>query len=182
MALSRVREGIFQSILKDESDKEYNLIIENQGSMFKDEFFTLPAMAEKAQTITKEYTLAALEVGFKAILRNIYFDFDKATFRMESYQELKQVEKIMKDNPNIRVQIAGHTDAAGSEAYNLDLSQRRANAVVEWLVKKGIDRSRLISKGFGESKPLATNDDEVEGRELNRRTEFEVIEDIRAGK
>lgn len=74
------------------------------------------------------------------------------------------------------IRIDGHTDSKGSQQYNNSLSQKRSEEVVNWLVSKGISRDRVSAKGFGESKPLASNDDEDEGRELNRRTEFVILE------
>jgi outer membrane protein OmpA-like peptidoglycan-associated protein len=82
---------------------------------------------------------------------------------------------MMKENAGLRVEISGHTDFVGDDAYNKQLSQRRATAVVNYLIKKGIDASRLVGHGYGEEKPLASNDDEREGRELNRRTEFKIL-------
>jgi outer membrane protein OmpA-like peptidoglycan-associated protein len=75
----------------------------------------------------------------------------------------------------MKVEISAHTDNRGSDAYNLQLSQKRAESVVNYLISKGIAANRIIAKGYGESKPLASNDDEAEGRELNRRVEFEVL-------
>jgi outer membrane protein OmpA-like peptidoglycan-associated protein len=82
--------------------------------------------------------------------------------------------KLLQDNPALKVQIGGHTDSKGSNEYNKILSERRSRSVVNWLVGKGISKSRLSARGYGEEVPLASNDDEEEGRELNRRTEFEV--------
>lgn len=82
----------------------------------------------------------------------------------------------MAENPRLKVEIAGHTDNIGTAAYNMQLSQRRAEAVKDYLVKKGIDPRRITAKGYGKTRPLASNDDEKEGRELNRRVEFRVIE------
>ncbi len=82
---------------------------------------------------------------------------------------------MMQQNQNIKVEIAGHTDAIGTVAYNLFLSRKRAEAVKDFLTKKGIDPRRVKAVGYGKSKPLASNDDEKEGRELNRRVEFVVI-------
>lgn len=82
---------------------------------------------------------------------------------------------FMKDYPDMKVEIAGHTDAVGNADYNLTLSKNRANSVVNHLVKNGIDKSRLQSIGYGEMIPLASNDDEDEGREYNRRIEFYIV-------
>jgi len=113
-------------------------------------------------------------------LEPIYFDFDKATIKSVSYPILDQVVKVMTDRPNMRVRVEGHTDSKGSDAYNQRLSQRRAEAVVKYLIGKGIDPSRLEAVGFGEGRPIAPNQnpdgsDNPTGRAKNRRTEFHVI-------
>jgi len=81
----------------------------------------------------------------------------------------------MNDNPNIKIEISGHTDNIGSAAYNQKLSESRAKAVVDYLIEHGIDRSRLSYMGYGFEKPIAPNDTE-EGRQLNRRVEFKIVE------
>jgi outer membrane protein OmpA-like peptidoglycan-associated protein len=107
-------------------------------------------------------------------LEPIYFDFDKATIKPVSYPVLDEVAKVMRDGPTIVVRVEGHTDDVGSDAYNARLSERRAHSVVKYLVAKGIDPARLQAIGFGESRPIATNDT-PEGRAKNRRTEFHIV-------
>ena len=115
-------------------------------------------------------------VGNKVIIRNIYFHFDKYSLKSESYAELDKIEKLLRENSNMKLEISGHTDKIGSRAYNVALAKRRAAAVVKFLVNKGITSDRLISKGYGETEPLVSNDDETDGREINRRTEFIILE------
>jgi outer membrane protein OmpA-like peptidoglycan-associated protein len=107
-------------------------------------------------------------------LHNIYFDFDKFELRPESFSELDRVLKFLNDNTGIRVEISAHTDAVGSDDYNLELSQNRAESVVNYLIANGINSDRLIAKGYGESNPVADNETE-EGRSLNRRVEMKII-------
>lgn len=107
-------------------------------------------------------------------LNSIFFDFDKATLKTESYPELNRVVKLLTDEPTITIEVAGHTDSIGTEEYNQWLSQRRANTVQRYLVSKGVDLKRVKAIGYGEGKPVATNDEEKEGRELNRRVEFKI--------
>ena len=107
-------------------------------------------------------------------MKNIFFDFDKATLRKESFNELENLTKLLNDVPSLKIEISGHTDGKGSAAYNLTLSDNRAKAVVDYLVGKGISKDRLVAKGYGLTRPIATNDTE-EGRQLNRRTEFEIL-------
>jgi outer membrane protein OmpA-like peptidoglycan-associated protein len=173
--LKKVSPGVYLFNLISESENDLVVSIEKEGYMFKTETLTVPASTTKMQELVKTYTIGKLAVGFKSILRNIYFENNRATFKMESYAELNKLEKLLKENSQYKIKIAGHTDNVGSAEFNKQLSEKRAAAVVEYLKKKGIDSRRLSSVGFGEEKPLATNDDEKEGRELNRRTEFEIV-------
>lgn len=110
-----------------------------------------------------------LDVGEKVVLRNIYFDFDSASLKPESYPELDNLVALLKRFPTLTIKINGHTDEHGRPEYNVDLSHRRARAVVEYLVAQGIERSRLSWMGFGESQPISDDD------AVNRRVEFEVV-------
>lgn len=109
-----------------------------------------------------------------AVLVAIVFDYDKATVQGESIPRIDEVVEAMKRNPGMEIEIRGHTDDAGEEEYNLRLSERRAAAVADLIVKSGINRNRLRVKGFGESRPIVPNDSE-ENRRKNRRTEFVII-------
>ncbi len=108
------------------------------------------------------------------VLKNVFFDTDKADLRSESFAELDKLKLLLAENPTLRIELRGHTDNQGSDTHNLDLSSRRAKAVVTYLAQKGIAADRLQSKGFGESSPVDTNDT-PDGRQNNRRTEFVVL-------
>lgn len=112
-----------------------------------------------------------LENDGKVDLYGIYFDTDKATLKAESEGTLQQVLAMLKGKMELRIAIAGHTDSQAGDAYNLDLSKRRAQAVVKWLTDKGIAAARLEAQGFGESQPVADNETAA-GRALNRRVEI----------
>ncbi len=117
--------------------------------------------------------------GEGIILQNILYDLDKSLIRKDAEQELNKVVRFMGDNPGITVELGSHTDSRGSDSYNLSLSQRRAQAAVDYIVSKGISRNKIIAKGYGESKLLNScgnnsNCSEAE-HQLNRRTEFKVI-------
>jgi len=103
----------------------------------------------------------------------VFFDFDKATLQSSSYPELNRAVALMKANPAMEVEIAGFTDAQGTDSYNKDLSQRRANTVREYIVRQGVEAARLTAVGYGEANPVASNDTE-DGRADNRRVEFVV--------
>lgn len=134
---------------------------------------TAAVVVQKGQPLVRDFGL--VKEGMTITLRNVYFDFDKATIRPESRPALEKAAQIMKENPGIEVEIQGHTDAIGSSAYNMTLSRRRAQAVVNYLVIEfSIPRERLDAVGYGETKPVASNDTE-EGRQLNRRVEFVIM-------
>ncbi len=104
----------------------------------------------------------------------IFFDFNKSDLQRSSYPELERVVHLMKANPTMEVEIAGYTDSKGTDAYNLDLSKKRADAVKEYLLRNGIASNRITAKGYGKDNPISTNDTE-EGRADNRRVEFVVL-------
>lgn len=109
----------------------------------------------------------------KIVIREkIQFDLNKATIKPESDELLGEIVAVFKENPQIKkVSIEGHTDDQGADAYNQKLSDQRAKSVMDYLVGKGVEASRLTAKGFGETKPIASNATE-EGKEQNRRVEF----------
>lgn len=122
----------------------------------------------------KDLFLAPIEVGLTVRLKNIYFDFDKTTLKSESFTELDKVVDFLKQNSTVEVEISGHTDSKGSDDYNLNLSQGRSQSVVDYIISKGIESYRLTAHGYGETKPIDSNDTE-EGRANNRRVEFTVV-------
>lgn len=114
------------------------------------------------------------EVGSSiASLDNTHFDFDKASLRPAAIDKLDHAVQVMNDNPTTRVSVEGHTDSVGSDVYNQGLSERRARSVFDYLTSKGIDSSRLTTVGYGEDRPIASNDTE-EGRAENRRVDLVV--------
>jgi outer membrane protein OmpA-like peptidoglycan-associated protein len=127
----------------------------------------------KGDTVYRAYEMVSK--GMVLTLKGVYFEFGKATLKTESYPALMEAAQIMKDNPDIQVELQGHTDNVGSDASNQKLSEKRAYAVMNWLVQfGGIDAKRITAKGFGEMKPIASNDTE-EGRQLNRRTDLVIL-------
>ncbi len=132
------------------------------------------AVSEDITPVIKDIALQPVEVGLTVRLDHIYFDFDKTTLKKESYEELAKVIEFLKQNPTVEIEIAGHTDSKGSDDYNQRLSQGRTQAVVDYLISQGVGARRLVAMGYGESKPVDTNDTE-EGRAKNRRVEFTVL-------
>lgn len=132
-------------------------------------------VADHAGTAQVELPRVEPEVGKSIVLDHIFFDFDKAELKPESHAELEKVVHLLTDYPHMRIEIGAHTDDQGSEAYNIRLSNDRAKAVVDHLVKEKVDAARLSWKGYGKSRPVADNATE-EGRAKNRRVEFTVLE------
>lgn len=153
--------------------KNYGIAVKADGYLFHSENFNFPDTADYME-VNKIIDLQSIEVGQVIVLRNIFFDFDKATLRPESINELERLTKLLQDNPSIVIEISGHTDNKGSAEYNQKLSEARSKSVVDYLISKGINKGRLQYKGYGLAKPMATNDTE-EGRQLNRRTEFKIL-------
>jgi outer membrane protein OmpA-like peptidoglycan-associated protein len=153
----------------------YGVATEKQGYLFNSINFNLPKFAE-FQEIDTHIIMVRAEVGSKVILKNIFFDVGKSDLKNESIAEIEKIQELLVANPDLKVQINGHTDNTGNAASNKALSLKRATAVVDFLVGKGTNSSRLSAKGYGSERPIVSNDDETGGRELNRRTEIEIIQ------
>lgn len=160
-------------IIKIPVAKKYGIEISARGYMLYLADIDLTGESYMKEII-KDFGIEKIEVGAKVILRNIFFEFNKATLKPESYLELENVYNFLTNNPEVKLEISGHTDNVGKYEYNLKLSTARAKAVVDYLVSRGIDPSRLTYKGYAFTQPIAPNTTE-EGRALNRRVEFKVI-------
>ena len=154
--------------------RNYGIAVKKEGYLFHSENFNISDSAA-FQEVVKDIELKKIEVGSTIVLKNIFYDFDKATLRPESTNELERLLKLLNEMPTLKIEIASHTDFKGSNEYNFKLSDNRAKSVVDYLIKAGIKPDRLFSKGYGEEKPIATNETD-EGRQLNRRTEFKIVE------
>lgn len=119
----------------------------------------------------------ALKSGATIALPNVFFDLDEATLLTESMVQLNALKATLEAHPTLEIEIRGHTDNQGPAAYNLELSDRRAEAVVQWLIGQGVDARRLSSQGFGAAHPIATNATDA-GRSRNRRVEFYIVKGI----
>jgi outer membrane protein OmpA-like peptidoglycan-associated protein len=167
--------GTIEFNITSTSPKDYQITVEREGYIFQTITERIGGASPNAKPVNKTIELRKLVVGAVSILRNIYFDFEKATFRTDSYGELNKLETMMKQNQNLKVELSGHTDFVGAKKFNKRLSEKRAAAVKSFLVSKGVDTRRIKTVGYGEERPLASNDDEKEGRSLNRRVEFRVL-------
>ena len=119
------------------------------------------------------FKLQPIEVGTTVNLKNVLFEQSKTLLLTQSYSELDMVASFLTANPNVKIELAGHTDNRGIPAQNVKLSQARVDKVKDYLVEKGISKKRITGKGYGGSKPIASNDTE-ETRQLNRRVEFVI--------
>jgi outer membrane protein OmpA-like peptidoglycan-associated protein len=129
--LSNTSEGIYTCTFNNSGVTDYVILVEKEGYMYTNADVSIPAMAAQAKEIKKDIALSKLQIGFKTILRNIYFDTGKATLKPESFQELSKLEQMLKENTTYKIEISGHTDKIGSDDLNKKLSQNRANAVVK---------------------------------------------------
>lgn len=171
-------------------NENYNLLAEADGYLTKRQPFTMkgkgvdPATLKDLVTNITVDTVIYIDKKSTTIafqLKNIYFGYDSANINPTSAKELDKLVDILNDNPDIKIELSSHTDSVGTFEKNMDLSQRRAQSSVNYLVKKGIDPLRLVAKGYGKSRPIARNTnpngtDNPAGRARNRRTEFRILE------
>ncbi|MBX2840517.1 MAG: OmpA family protein [Flammeovirgaceae bacterium] len=150
----------------------YGITVSADGFLFHSENIFI-SKKEKEKIHTK-IELSKLESGSKIVLNNVFFDSDKFDLKPTSEAELKNLVTLLKENPELKVEISGHTDNVGNEAYNLELSRKRAISVVKKLMKAGIEINRLKPVGYGSKSPMASNETE-EGKQQNRRTEFKIL-------
>ncbi|HLF33511.1 MAG TPA: OmpA family protein [Cyclobacteriaceae bacterium] len=173
--ISRINTGIYMTTSVLRVSSEYTVSAEKDGYMFANEKLMIPASSASEQNVDMALMLKKIQAGSSMVLRNIYFDFDKATLRPESFFEINKLYQMLTENSRLIAEIAGFTDNTGSLVYNYRLSYNRAKTVVDYLVKKGLDPAKIKAAGYGEGKPIASNDNEKDGRELNRRVEFKIL-------
>jgi len=154
--------------------RNYGLNVSADTYLFNSMNFDIPDTAVYKE-FYKVIRLNRIKIGERIVLRNIFFDYNAFTIRNESEAELERLTKLITENPQIKVEISGHTDNVGGDDYNQKLSENRARAVVDYLIKSGVPKERLLYAGYGKSQPIASNDT-PEGRQENRRTEFKIIE------
>jgi OmpA-OmpF porin, OOP family len=140
-----------------------------------------PADLEEIQMSYPDLCLQpeAPKVNETVVLNNVYYDYDKAALKPESFPALDELVALLNKYPGMSIEVGAHTDSKGRDTYNQKLSEARAESVVKYLVEKGIDAGRLTAKGYGETMPVEPNEldgkDNPAGREKNRRTEFKVL-------
>ncbi len=184
-------------LINNETLKEINTMTDDYGKSFvsgdcnseynisgtKDDYFTATAVVKtncstKHDTLFVELVLEKIVLNKPIVLRDIYYDFDKWNIRPDAAVELDKLVKILLDNPGINIELGSHTDSRGTAEYNRILSQKRAESAVAYIVSKGIDKSRIVAKGYGESVLVNNCSDGVvctqQEHQMNRRTEFKV--------
>ena len=182
--LINIRKNIVESLVESDSvtgeylmvltqGAEYALYVNKETYLFKSYNFNYSEVAD-FKPIIINIDLEKAKEGSVAILNNIFFDVDKYDLKDKSVTELEKIIRFLTINPSVRVEIAGHTDNSGAADYNRQLSERRANSVFIFLGQHGIDKKRMVPKGYGPDRPIANNDTE-EGRSQNRRIEVRII-------
>lgn len=167
----------FQNI---HDNNNYTILMAREGYWTQSKTLDVPVLTQpthysKMSGHDLDFEVEAIEANKEFVINNIYYDFDKASLKEESKLELVKLVQILKDNPNLRVEISSHTDNRGNDVYNQDLSQRRAQSVVNFLIDNGIKKDRLIARGYGKSRPIIKEAKTEEDHALNRRTSFTII-------
>lgn len=153
---------------------DYAVEVQKEGYLFYSDNLDIPKSTEY-QLLYEDIYLKKVIKGSKIILKNVFFDSGKSILKDESKLELELLVQLLNQNPKLKIEVAGHSDNVGTDQSNKVLSETRAKAVYDFLIKKGIDAGRMRYVGYGKSKPITENDTE-QGRQKNRRTEFEIIE------
>ena len=178
-------EEVYQSntLIKVYTDEDYLLIGEKENYFStRGEFTTIGKSLDKTKLkefitnveFEKNLVLNKIVVDKSIVLDNIYYDLNKADIREDAAIELDKLVLIMKDNPTISIELSSHTDDRATVEYNQNLSQRRAESAVLYIVSKGINKNRMTAKGYGESQLIILNAKTEEEHQINRRTEFKV--------
>ena len=171
-------------------NEDYELVGETDGYLVKRQAYTTQGRGVDPKSLTQLVTnitldttlvLEKIELNKIFVLDNIYYDLDRAEIRPDAARELDKLVQILTDNPEIKIELSSHTDSIATVEYNMDLSQRRAESAVNYIIQRGISPDRLVAKGYGELRPIARNTnpdgtDNPEGRQRNRRTEFKILE------
>jgi tetratricopeptide (TPR) repeat protein len=155
------------------SDNNYGLNVSKDGYLFYSDNFMFEGIHSASEPFIKRIDLSPIKVGEKLRLSNVFYQFDSWTIKKESFPELNRVVRLLSENINIIVEIGGYTDSIGTREYNMELSEKRAKSVLDYLVGKGITADRLKFKGYGAASPISDNVTD-DGRKLNRRTEIKI--------
>ena len=182
------REYLFKEMTAQDSfysvtlptDKEFKILARKEGYFAGNTRVSTINIPATTDSIRADIKLKKVIINKEYRLSNILYDFDKATLTESSKRVLDTLYDIMRENPSFVIELASHTDGKGNDAYNLRLSQARAQSCVDYLIKHGIEKKRMVPMGYGMRKPVAPNkkedgSDDPEGRAINRRTEFKIL-------
>ncbi|MFL5728846.1 MAG: OmpA family protein [Cytophagaceae bacterium] len=171
LASSSIGGGDYRIVLS--KGKKYGFRAQSQGYISVSAFLDLTEIKEYG-VLQKDLYLVPLEGGQNARLNNIFFPFNSYSLNPESYPELNRVADLLKKNLEMEIEISGYTDSIGEEDFNERLSQARAESVKKYLLSQGLQKRRIVAKGYGEQKPVGENNSE-EGRMTNRRVEIVIL-------
>lgn len=160
-----------------EPEKDYRIAVEKEG--FFKQSVKISTKGKPSSVIYTDFRLFPLVVDQVVRLENIFYDYNKWNIRPDAAIELDKLVQTLQDNPTVKIELSSHTDCRGKDAYNMSLSEKRAKSAVEYIISNGITKDRVISKGYGESRPISTCACEKcseEEHQKNRRTEFKVLE------
>lgn len=173
--ISKVRadsvDGEYLMILPGGS--EYALYVRKPGYLFQSLHFNYEESKE-LKPVIKNINLVSIQKDALVVLNNLFFDVNKYELKPQSITELSEVIIFLNQNPSLKVEIGGHTDNSGTEVYNQQLAERRAQSVAEYLIAHQVPKQRIITEGYGSQRPIAANDTE-ENKEKNRRIEFKIL-------
>lgn len=184
------KDGYFDKAITDTSgaylfqnihdNNKYTILMAREGYWTQSKTLEVPELTQpthysKMSGHDLDFEVEAIQANKEIVINNIYYDFDKAILKPESKVELDKLVVVLKENPNLKVEISSHTDNRGNAAYNMDLSQRRAQSVVDFLVDHGVKKDRLIAKGYGKMRPIIKEAKTEDDHALNRRTSFTII-------
>ena len=166
------RKGEFLACLP--AGRNYMLNVNKESYLFYSDYFELKNANTRQNAFLLNIKLQQPKPGEKVVLRNIFFDVNKFDLKPESTPELTRLVALLKNQPTLKIEISGHTDSSGDKKANQLLSENRAKSVKDFLVQNGIQADRITYKGYGDARPVASNESE-EGRAQNRRTEFTIL-------
>lgn len=166
------KNGEYTVVLSESN--QYGLYVSAKGYLFRDFSFSFDDI-DAFDSNLLDIKLEPVKIGATTILGNIFFDFNEYTLQRSSMSELKEVYDFLRQNPNVKVEISGHTDNVGSVEYNLELSTKRAKSVYDFLIFKRIRPEQISYVGYGQDHPIAPNDN-LENQSKNRRIEFKISE------
>lgn len=178
--ISQISDAQGKFIYQLDAQSDFTVVANHQGRYSQTELITTKGLdRSKTLYVTLKLGVCELATGSEWVLKNILYDFDKSNIRPDAAVILDNVVSIMKQNPSLKIELSSHTDSRGNDAYNKKLSQQRAEAAVNYLVANGIGRSRLIAKGYGETKLVNRCSNGIicsdEEHQANRRTEIKVL-------